>query len=515
MTLTIREITRMPHLRSRVVAGGDGDARAVGWAAVCELPDPTEWLGDGDLLMTTGLSVPADAGEQRRWIELLDDAGLSGMALCESGSAAGQGMNSPALTTELLAAADERRFPIVLVEHQVPFVALAHAVANASQRAEHDRLTQVMRLYDCLRSTHIATPRGPGMLAAVGEVCRCRLYLADRATLRPTFSGWPALPPTIAASLAAILDEREEPLAAWVRFDAAHTAGIALLLPGQSLDVLVAVAVDHPLDPLLLQHAATVVGIEVELALADLEQSRRLGGDLLRHLIEGRIGLETGRAMLTEHGCDADPWLMAAVTGAPGPLRERPVGIHRRLDAHGIGCLELEWGDAVYSLVSDTEAGRAALAELAPQLGAVGVSGPFTDLGAVTVAVREARWALGAAIDSAAALADYESNAEMLVAARSIAEAERLVDAVLGPVREYDATHRSDLERTLRVFLEENRSWQRGASRLHLHKQTLVYRIRQIEKLTGRSLTSTGDVASLWLALEAARRLGPAAALSE
>ncbi len=505
----------MPHLRSRVVAGGNGDARQVGWAAVCELPDPTEWLGDGDLLMTTGLSVPADAAGQRRWIELLDDAGLSGLALCESGANSGQGMNSPALTRELLTAADERHFPIVLVEHQVPFVALAHAVANASQRAEHERLTQVMRLYDCLRSTHVATPRGPGMLAAVSEVCRCRLYLADRTSLRPTFSGWPELPQAVSGPLAAILEERAEPLAAWVRFEAAHTAGVALLLPGQSQDVLVAVAVDHSLDPLLLQHAATVIGIEVELALADLEQSRRLGGDLLRHLIEGRIGLETGRAMLAEHGCDADPWLVAAVAGTPAPLRERPVGIHRRLDAHGIGCLELEWGDAVYSLVSDTPQSRAALAELAPRLGAVGTSAPFADLGSITAAVREARWALGAAIDNAAPLADYKSDAEMLVAARTIAEAERLVDAVLGPVREYDQTHRSDLERTLRVFLEENRSWQRGASRLHLHKQTLVYRMRQIEKLTGRSLTSTADVASLWMALEAARRLVPEAALSE
>jgi purine catabolism regulator len=97
----------------------------------------------------------------------------------------------------------------------------------------------------------------------------------------------------------------------------------------------------------------------------------------------------------------------------------------------------------------------------------------------------------------------------MLVAARSIGEAERLVEAMLGPIREYDRTHQSDLEHTLRVFLEENRSWQRGSARLHLHKQTLVYRIRQIERLTGRSLSSTADVAGLWLALEAARRLAP------
>lgn len=48
-----------------------------------------------------------------------------------------------------------------------------------------------------------------------------------------------------------------------------------------------------------------------------------------------------------------------------------------------------------------------------------------------------------------------------------------------------------------------NRSWQRTASVLHVHKQTLVSRIRRIEVLTGRRLNETADVAELWLALQA------------
>jgi purine catabolism regulator len=54
---------------------------------------------------------------------------------------------------------------------------------------------------------------------------------------------------------------------------------------------------------------------------------------------------------------------------------------------------------------------------------------------------------------------------------------------------------------SLRVFLECNRSWQRASARLGIHKQTLVYRIRRVEELTGRTLAETGDVAELWFAL--------------
>jgi hypothetical protein len=41
-----------------------------------------------------------------------------------------------------------------------------------------------------------------------------------------------------------------------------------------------------------------------------------------------------------------------------------------------------------------------------------------------------------------------------------------------------------------------------------LHKQTLVYRIKRVEELTGRRLDDTGDVAQLWLALRSLELTG-------
>jgi PucR C-terminal helix-turn-helix domain len=43
----------------------------------------------------------------------------------------------------------------------------------------------------------------------------------------------------------------------------------------------------------------------------------------------------------------------------------------------------------------------------------------------------------------------------------------------------------------------------RAAADLHIHKQTLGYRIRKIEQLTGRGLTSTEHLAEWWFALRA------------
>ncbi len=79
---------------------------------------------------------------------------------------------------------------------------------------------------------------------------------------------------------------------------------------------------------------------------------------------------------------------------------------------------------------------------------------------------------------------------------------------MLGPVLVYDASHDARLVESLRVFLEHNRSWQKAATALHVHKQTLVYRMRRVEELSGRKLNRTGDVCELWLALRAADASG-------
>ncbi|MGH2603374.1 MAG: PucR family transcriptional regulator, partial [Dehalococcoidia bacterium] len=60
----------------------------------------------------------------------------------------------------------------------------------------------------------------------------------------------------------------------------------------------------------------------------------------------------------------------------------------------------------------------------------------------------------------------------------------------------------SDLVQTLTVFLESSGSWNRCAAKLHLHVNTLRYRISRIEQLTGRDLTSFADRVDLYLALK-------------
>ena len=62
--------------------------------------------------------------------------------------------------------------------------------------------------------------------------------------------------------------------------------------------------------------------------------------------------------------------------------------------------------------------------------------------------------------------------------------------------------HPRYLVRTLRVFLDCSGSWSRSAKLLHVHVNTLRYRIQRIEEITGRDLTEFPDRVDFYLALE-------------
>ncbi|MBA8955763.1 PucR family transcriptional regulator [Actinomadura namibiensis] len=81
-------------------------------------------------------------------------------------------------------------------------------------------------------------------------------------------------------------------------------------------------------------------------------------------------------------------------------------------------------------------------------------------------------------------------------------------DRLLGPLEEYDGGRNAELVHTLEVFLACSGSWNRTAARLHVHVNTLRYRIRRIEELTGRDLGTLEDRVDFFLALRATRPAG-------
>jgi DNA-binding PucR family transcriptional regulator len=73
---------------------------------------------------------------------------------------------------------------------------------------------------------------------------------------------------------------------------------------------------------------------------------------------------------------------------------------------------------------------------------------------------------------------------------------------LLGPLERYDRRRQTQLVPTLREFLACDGSWSACAQQMHVHVNTLRYRIRRIEELTGRELSSLDAKTDFLLALD-------------
>ena len=82
-----------------------------------------------------------------------------------------------------------------------------------------------------------------------------------------------------------------------------------------------------------------------------------------------------------------------------------------------------------------------------------------------------------------------------------------VAQAVLGPVLALPAVEYDILLGTLRMWFGEQGATSVAAAKLHVHRNTVRYRLRRLEDLTGRNLSQPTGIAELHLALEATRIL--------
>lgn len=135
----------------------------------------------------------------------------------------------------------------------------------------------------------------------------------------------------------------------------------------------------------------------------------------------------------------------------------------------------------------------------------IGVSATVHSAEALRGALEEARHArrVAAARAGRVCVAGHEELASHVLLLPFVPDDVRraFTARLLDPLRVYDRRHRAELIPTLEAFLECDGSWTRCATRLHLHVNTLRYRIGRIEQLTGRDLSRLEDKLDFFLAL--------------
>jgi hypothetical protein len=189
-----------------------------------------------------------------------------------------------------------------------------------------------------------------------------------------------------------------------------------------------------------------------------------------------------------------------ALPGIEERLRPKNVTSAWRVDRdHQDGLIGLTPAYGVDRLLEDLQA---------VARGRVGVSTAFGRVDGAPHARREARSAAACATPGTTEVVRHEDRPLAVLLAGTPEGADAMAHAVLGRVLDLPPADREVHLETARTWLAAAGSTSAAAERLHIHRNTVRYRLQRLEELTGRDPSDPIAAAELHVALECARILG-------
>ncbi|MET8088047.1 PucR family transcriptional regulator [Micromonospora sp. NPDC005237] len=173
---TVREVLALDPVRHgapRVVAGDAGLDRPVRWVHVAEVPDIATLLGGGELVLTTGIGLPADDAGLRAFIGDLADVGVSGLVV-ELGRRYVSGV------PRVMAAAAERRgLPLVELRRATPFVRITEAVHALIVDAQLTELRAAEEIHQRFTDLSVEGADAAEVIRQAAELSGCPVVLEN------------------------------------------------------------------------------------------------------------------------------------------------------------------------------------------------------------------------------------------------------------------------------------------------------------------------------------------------
>jgi purine catabolism regulator len=504
MAVIVRDILAIPGMALRLVAGEGETDRPIRWVHVSELEDPTPWLKGGELLLSTGMGVGSTAAKQRAYVKRLADAGLAGLGF-------GLGFSHDSVPRALVNAAEQVSFPVFEVPYPVPFIAITEAVFTRILAEQYDTLQRAVDAEHVLTRAVMDGAGIEGIAASLAHVTKGWAMLLDlhgiplattsRAATARADAVWTEIRSSRPDGTSFSLSLVDKGHHVWVQPVGAQGRVEAFLAVGKP---------EQPsqLDRIVAGHALSLFAIELAKSRAVADTERRLQGDFFDELAAGSLSAADAARGLARFGFARDALVVAVALEG-----DEPVALAQAIEDHGSraggGFLVSRREDGVSLLVP-----AGSELELEGLVKAIGVrtggtvrggSGSVVAPADVGRSLREARYALRVCRLEGWTSAGFEDlgTYRLLLSMTEPDALRAFADSLLGPLDAYDRDQHGELVPSLGAFLQHNSRWETAAAELFVHRHTLRYRVRKIEELTGRDLSSSFDRMEFWLALRA------------
>ncbi|MFG2028845.1 PucR family transcriptional regulator [Streptomyces sp. NPDC048825] len=554
--MRLRALLDTDALGLRLLGGEDELDRAVRGVMTTDLRDPSRYLSGGELVLT-GLAWRRGAADSEPFVRILVAAGVTALAAGEA--------ELGDIPDDLVLACARHRLPLFAVDESVAFATITeHVVRQVSGERAGD-LAAVVDRHRRMMTSGPAGGGPDVVLDLLGSDLDLRAWVlspAGRAIAGSNLSG-PRPPAEVRAELAAehlaaARTGRRGPYRVWAGGTtyslfpilssgrgAAASRDVRETVLSDWLLAVEADAGDWPEERLDLLHGVTqLIAVERDRRDAARTVRRRLAQEVLELVQSGAAPAEIAArlrvaAPVLLPGLGAAPhwqvvvarveWDGGEIEGGPvaqslleeilvDPVSSGPEPSDRIAVAHtGEEAIALVPLSAMASEHDGSESGLLADALLEAVRGplsaglnddgrlTLGVSAAVHSAEGLRGALEEARHArrVAAARPGRVCAAGHQELASHVLLLPFVPDDVRraFTARLLDPLRDYDRRHRAELIPTLEAFLDCDGSWTRCAGRLHLHVNTLRYRVGRIEQLTSRDLSRLEDKLDFFLAL--------------
>jgi hypothetical protein len=459
-TVPLAALVDRADLGLTVLAGADHLDRPVCWAHVSELVDPVPYLLGQELLLTAGVTLPDDLDAYV--------AGLVGHGV----SALGFGVTPVhnAVPADLVAACRAHGLPLVAVPPETPFLAVSQAVGAALAEAQN---AELRLLADSQRAmTRAAVRPGPvdGTLAALVDALECWALLLDADGEVLARTGPAPVPTEDLRGLADRVGAGRGPRSAGTQVDGDHV-------------------VLTPVEQVGRRPSVLVIGRARSFSVAD------------------RAVVAVALALLALLRQDPDPTARLAARlvfgGDPAELLERLVGdssfqVVAGAGEQGYERLTETLGTPLVDMLPEGFRAVVAAGTVADPDLVVGVSAPAT-AAELPAAEREAAALLRRArATGRSTWADEGSGVATLV---DPASAQRFACRLLAPLAEHRSPSAAELVETARAWLAQHGNWDRSATALGVHRNSVRHRMGHVERALGLDLSLAQHRTDLWCAI--------------
>ncbi len=566
MPLTLREALTMvePLRRARVVAGEQGLDNVIRSVNVMEVPDILDWVRPGELLVTTMYPLRDEAAEIATLVPRLAEKGLAGLAVTPLSYI-------DELPQCMLDAANRLGFPLIELPPRVSFIDIIQPLTNEILKLQANEILLSERILRQFIDLVLSGGSYSEIAQVIAQVVQYPVSIVDRFR-RVLGNGSPVGGGRVQKRFIrkdsagdSYLNDLYKPelVEALPGNEAKH---MRVLGPEGPIDHIVCPItvssmtlgelivwglLSYPLrstDLLAVQHGATVVALKMMEMRSIDEVKERFRNEILEGLLsDWPADRERAADLSRELGDRLNPPFalilvepdlpseMVLTKAASAEQSNVSLSLHlARRYIHAIEPQASFWHQGARLVVAfPLQAQRLAEAkafliqelhkvcervgaENSPYTVSVGISSPVFDLAEFRQAYECARQSLemGRAFQGrpSSVVTHYEDLGlfRVISLAGSPASLERFCLDEIGPLIAHDRASGTELVKTLRVFLEQNRSLAKAAEALHIHYNTMRYRLDRIKEILGEAL----DNPQRRLTVEVALQLYPLVARS-